>query len=122
MRILLVLLIYKGKGTSHPITGQQGPRGGVEVYLYSFSISVLGGGGWSVPRPGRFTPGKDPVSIVQEAAWAPGQVWTCAKNLAPTGSCSYICILILFYLLSFGFQSDLLPSGLPQPISCMHVS
>jgi hypothetical protein len=24
-------------------------------------------GGWSEPRPGRFTPGKDPVPIVQEA-------------------------------------------------------
>jgi hypothetical protein len=31
-------------------------------------------GGWSAPRPGRFTPGKDPVSIVQEAGWAPGLV------------------------------------------------
>jgi hypothetical protein len=46
--------------------------------------STLGGEGWSVPRPGRFTPGKDPVSIVQEAGWAPGPVWTGAKNLAPT--------------------------------------
>jgi hypothetical protein len=41
--------------------------------------------GWSAPRPGRFTPRKDPVPIVQEAGWAPGPVWTCAKNLAPTG-------------------------------------
>ena len=32
-----------------------------------------------------FTLGKDPVSIVQEAGWAPGPVWTCAENLAPTG-------------------------------------
>jgi hypothetical protein len=46
---------------------------------------VLGGGGWLTPRPGHFTPKKDPVPIVQEAAWAPGPVWTCAKNLAPTG-------------------------------------
>ena len=43
------------------------------------------GGGWSAPRPGRFTPGKDPVPIVQEAGWAPGPVWTAAENLAPTG-------------------------------------
>ena len=41
------------------------------------------GGGGSAPRPGRFTPGKDPVSIVQEAGWAPGPVWTGAENLAP---------------------------------------
>ena len=29
----------------------------------------------STPRS-HFTPGKDPVSIVQEAGWAPGLVWT----------------------------------------------
>ena len=28
------------------------------------STSALDGGGWSTPRPGRFTPGKDPVPIV----------------------------------------------------------
>jgi len=42
---------------------------------------------WEVsvtPRP-LFTPGKDPVPIVQEADWAPGPVWTGAENLAPTG-------------------------------------
>ena len=39
----------------------------------------------SASRPGRFTPGKDPVPIVQEAGWAPGPVWTGAENLAPTG-------------------------------------
>ena len=32
-----------------------------------------------------FTPGKDPVPIVQEAGWAPGPVWTGAENLAPNG-------------------------------------
>ena len=43
--------------------------------------------GWGVsvtPRP-LITPGKEPVPIVQEAAWAPGPVWTGAENLAPTG-------------------------------------
>jgi len=30
-----------------------------------------------------FTPGKDPVPIVQDAGWAPGPVWTGAENLAP---------------------------------------
>ena len=37
----------------------------------------------STPRP-YFTPGKDPVSFVQEAGWAPGQVWTGGKT-RPTG-------------------------------------
>ena len=47
--------------------------------------SALEEGGWSTPRSGRFTPGKDPVPIVQEAGWAPGQMWTNAENLTPTG-------------------------------------
>ena len=43
--------------------------------------------GWGVsltPRP-LFTPGKDPVRIVQEAGWAPGPFWTGAENLASSG-------------------------------------
>ena len=49
------------------------------------STSALDGGGWSAPRPGRFSPGKDPVPTAQETEWAPGPVWTGAENLAPTG-------------------------------------
>jgi hypothetical protein len=41
------------------------------------------GGGWLTPHPGRFTPGKDAVPIVEEAGWAPGPVWMGAENLAP---------------------------------------
>jgi len=37
----------------------------------------------SIPRP-HFTPGKDPVPILQEADWAPGPVWTGGKS-PPTG-------------------------------------
>ena len=32
----------------------------------------------STPRP-HFTPGKDPVPILQQAGWAPGPVWKGAK-------------------------------------------
>ena len=38
--------------------------------------------GWvvsSTPRP-HFTPGKDPVPILQEAGWTPGSVWTGGKS------------------------------------------
>jgi hypothetical protein len=49
------------------------------------STSALDGGGWSTPCPGRFTPSKDPVPIVQEAGWAPGPVWTGEENLVSTG-------------------------------------
>jgi len=37
-----------------------------------------------MPRQ-HLTPGKDPVSIVQESGWASGPVWTGAENLAPPG-------------------------------------
>ena len=43
--------------------------------------------GWvvsSTPRP-HFTPGKDPVPILQEAGWAPGPVWTSRKSRPPPG-------------------------------------
>jgi hypothetical protein len=33
----------------------------------------------STPWP-HFTPGKEPVPILQEAGWAPGPVWTCGKS------------------------------------------
>jgi len=41
------------------------------------------GGGVSVTPWPLFTPGQDPVPIVQEAGWASGMVWTGAENLVP---------------------------------------
>ena len=35
--------------------------------------------------PAAFTPGKDPVPLVQEGGWAPGPVWIGAENLVHTG-------------------------------------
>ena len=46
--------------------------------------SALDGAGWSTPRPGHFTPRKDPVPIVWEAGWGGRPVWTGAENLTPT--------------------------------------
>ena len=60
-RLPFVYISVKGR-CSH-----EGPEG---EWRYSPTLSltsVLDGGGWSAPRPGRFTPGKDPVPIVQEA-------------------------------------------------------
>ena len=74
---------YKAKGKGHPITGHEVPEG-EQMYSSTLpSTSALDRGGRSTPRPGRFTPRKDPVPIVQEAGWAPGPVWTGAENLAP---------------------------------------
>jgi hypothetical protein len=49
--------------------------------MYSYTLpltSALHGGGWLKPRPGRLTPGKDPVPTVYEVACKTG-----AENLAP---------------------------------------
>ena len=70
---------------SSPYNRSRRPREGVEVQLYSFLNLGARWGGWSTPRPGRFTPEQYPVPIVQEAKWAPGPVWADAENLAPTG-------------------------------------
>ena len=43
------------------------------------------GVGGQLHVPAAFTPGKEPLPIVQEAGWAPGPVWTGAENLAPAG-------------------------------------
>jgi hypothetical protein len=66
-------------------TGRTAHRGsrGTALLLHDHGTSR----GWGVsvtPRP-LFTPGKDPVPIVQEAGCAPGPVWTGVENLASTG-------------------------------------
>ena len=43
---------------------QRGSRG---IALLFLDLGTEDGGGWSAPHPGRFTPGKDLVPIVQEA-------------------------------------------------------
>ena len=56
--------IYNNKGQVHPGTGHKDPERSSSTLP---STSALDGGGWSTPSPGRFTPEKDTVSIVQEA-------------------------------------------------------
>ena len=75
----------KGKDKVLPITGHEGPEG-KQMYSSTLPSTSALDGGWVVsttPRPPY--PGKDPVPIVQEAAWAPGPVWTGTRNLSPTG-------------------------------------
>ena len=60
----------------------QGVGRGIPLLFHDRGI----GKGWvvsSTPRP-QFSPGKDPVPIVQEAGWAPGRSGR-AENLVPTG-------------------------------------
>jgi hypothetical protein len=68
----------------HP-TGRTALRGSRGIALPLHDCGTRRGWGVSVrPRP-LFTPGKDPVPIVQKAGWAPGPVWTGAENLVSTG-------------------------------------
>jgi len=65
-------------------TGRTAHRGSRGITLLFHVHGTRKWWGVSVtPRP-LFTPGKDPVPIVQEVGWAPGPVWTGAENLAPT--------------------------------------
>jgi len=50
-----------GKGKVHSGTVHEGPVGEQKYSPTLPSTSALDGGEWSTPRPGRFTPGKDPV-------------------------------------------------------------
>jgi hypothetical protein len=72
----LVSRLCKRKSKAVPLHAMEALGG--EYSSYSFSTSVLGGGKWSASRPSRaLPPGKGPpVTIVQEAGWAPEPVWT----------------------------------------------
>ena len=63
-----------------PLQARCGPEGG---YRYNSTLHDHGTRrGWvvsSTPRP-HFTPGKDPVHILQVGWWAPGPVWTGGKS------------------------------------------
>jgi len=63
-------------------TGRTAHRGSWGIALLFHDHGTRRGWGVVTPRP-LFTPGKDPVSIVQEAGWASGPLWTGAENLAP---------------------------------------
>ena len=64
-------------------TGHTAHRGSRGIALPFHDHGTRRGRGVSVTPWPLFTPGKDPVPIVQEAGWDPGPVWTGAENLAP---------------------------------------
>jgi len=89
---IIRIIIFRGKKVKCTLvqalrlcTGRTAPKGSRSIALPFLDHGSRSGWGVSVtPRP-LFTPGKDPVPIVQEAGWTPGLVWTGAENLAPTG-------------------------------------
>ena len=67
----MIISIHIGKGRGIP--------------LLFLDHGIRRGSGVSVTPWPLFTPGKDPLPIVQEAGWTPGPIWTGAENLATTG-------------------------------------
>ena len=76
------ILQNKVKVKALPIQATKARRVGRGIALPFHDLGTEDGAGWSAPRPGRFTPGKDPVPIVQEAGWA--GLDGCGKS-RPTG-------------------------------------
>jgi hypothetical protein len=64
-------------------TGRTAHRGSRGIALHFRDNGTRRGWGVSVTSRLLFTPGKDPVPIVQESVWASGRVWTSAENLTP---------------------------------------
>ena len=73
-------------------TGRTAHRGCVEVLLYSFLTTALEGVRDQLHASAALYPGKDPVSTVQDAAWAPGPVWTGAEHLAQNRTIQAVAI------------------------------
>jgi len=80
----LTISILLLRGEVRPGASHDGAEGGVEVQLYSFCNLDARWGGWSTPRPGRFTPWKKetPVHIVLAVWCAPGPVCKDAGTIA----------------------------------------
>ena len=65
---------------------KSGGRGGIKVYLHSFSSLGARWGGWSTPRSGRFTPRKvKRYPLRRRLGGLQGLSGRSGKNLAPTG-------------------------------------
>jgi hypothetical protein len=66
-------------------TGRTSHRGSRDIALLFHDHGTRKGWGDSVTPPPLFNSGKEPVTIVKEAGWAPGPVWTGVENLASIG-------------------------------------
>ena len=74
-RIIANIVSGKRTGKGLHSQGHKGPDGVTRIALLPLT-SALDVSGWSTPRLGRVTPGKDRVSTVYGAGWATVLVWT----------------------------------------------
>jgi hypothetical protein len=73
------VFIDQGKGTFHPRTGHEASDG---EYRYSSTLSLISAldeVGGRRHGPAVLPSGNRPVTILEEAGWAPGPVWTGAE-------------------------------------------
>jgi hypothetical protein len=59
MMMMMMMTAVRGQKVTFTLERALKAQGRVEVYLFSFLTSALDGGGWSTPRPGRFTFAKE---------------------------------------------------------------
>jgi hypothetical protein len=82
MKLLHIKLKVKDKG--RPVACQTSTEGRTSL---SLPMLILGDRRWWVvivtPRPS-YPQERDPVSILREAGWVSGPVWTVLEDLAPT--------------------------------------
>ena len=116
----VILTLVKVKVTLEQATMAQ--RGSRCIALLCLQPRCQMGAGGQRHAPAAVPPGKSPVSIVQEAEWASGPVWTGRKDLAPPGFdpgpsslqrvavrtelkikkyvCMYVCVCVCMYIQS----------------------
>ena len=83
-----------------------------------FLPSAPDGCGWSTQRPGRFIPGNDPLPVVWEAGWAPGQVWTGAEKTANCQTMLWALLAVQDILKLRGVQMMKLHTVQFSPVPC----
>ena len=76
--------LYESQCKGHPWHVSVGIEWSWTFSSNPFATLALEGDGWSALHPGRFTPGKHPVPIVQEVGWASGLVWNGVENVTST--------------------------------------
>jgi hypothetical protein len=79
------MVTSKGKGKVYPTTGHQLSEGEQKNSSTLSLTSALDGCGWSTLRRGRFTPGNDPVPIVQDAGRPQDRSGRVLKISPPSG-------------------------------------
>ena len=114
----VIRTLVKVKVTLEQATMAQ--RGSRCIALLCLQPRCQMGAGGQRHAPAAVPPGKSPVSIVQEAEWASGPVWTGRKDLAPPGFdpgpsslqrvavrtelkikkyvCMYVCVCVYVYI------------------------